>query len=348
MHKEHLHFLICPNCKNKLTIKVVKEEVIGKIKDGTLECLYCSQEYPVIDFVPRFVPSENYASGFGLQWNIHCNTQYDSYTSLPLSETRFFESSGWSRKMPGELILEAGSGSGRFTEHAINTGAFVISFDFSNAVDANYKHNGHNKNVLIVQADILNPPVKPKSFDKVFCFGVLQHTPNPQASFKSLVRFVKPGGSLAIDIYKKNRLGKLVSFTPAPPTKYYIRPVTKRMNPMTLYRYIKIYIDFMWPLCMLIRKIPKIGRNINWMLLVADHTNLSIDATVAKQWAYLNTFDMLAPHYDHPQTLNTIRKWFKDAELIECDINYGYNGIVGRGLTRSDDFFVSRLQRPSE
>ena len=50
-----------------------------------------------------------------------------------------------------------------------------------------------------------------------------------------------------------------------------------------------------------------------------------------KEMAYLDTFDMLSPKYDKPQTKNTIMNWFEEARLENCDVSYGYNGIVGRG-----------------
>ena len=49
---------------------------------------------------------------------------------------KIFESSKWNRDLKGETILEVGSGSGRFTEHAVSTGAMVISLDYSIAVEA--------------------------------------------------------------------------------------------------------------------------------------------------------------------------------------------------------------------
>ena len=337
MKKEHLRYLRCPECKNELSINAVDSEHNEKIEEGELCCTTCNALYPIINYIPRFVPVENYASGFGLQWNIHVSTQYDNHTGLPLSENRFFNATNWPRTLNGELILEAGSGSGRFTEHAVKTGAMVISFDYSNAVEANYNHNGDKDNLLIVQADIMSPPTPPYSFDKIFCFGVLQHTPAPHKSFLSLTQQLKPAGSLVVDVYKKNKLGKFLSFTPAPPTKYYIRPITTRMDPGRLYENIKSYINFMWPICKIINKIPKFGRNINWMLLVADHGNLDISDNQAKQWAYLNTFDMLAPRYDSPQTLSTVKQWFSTAQLENCHVAYGYNGIVGRGNRPRED-----------
>ena len=142
---------------------------------------------------------------------------------------------------------------------------------------------------------------------------------------------VKKDGEVAIDIYKKNALGRFLSFTPAPPTKYYVRPLTTRMAPEKLYQSIVNYINFMWPLSRWIGKIPFVGRNINWLFLVADHRNLGLDDSRAKQWAYLNTFDMLSPKYDYPQRLKTIKKWFSGPEFAKYEVNYGYNGIVARG-----------------
>ena len=60
--------------------------------------------------------------------------------------------------LENEIILEPGSGSGRFTTHAIKSGATIVSMDLLSAVEANYKNNGKNDNLLIVQGDLRNPP----------------------------------------------------------------------------------------------------------------------------------------------------------------------------------------------
>lgn len=143
MHLEHLRLLSCPACHGDLTCAVGDaDSQDGVITEGHLTCAACRHGYPVIAGVPRFVPRENYASGFGLEWTKHARTQYDSYSGIPASERRFFSQTGWPRDMRGELILEVGSGSGRFTEQAAKTGATVVSLDYSYAVDANYASNG--------------------------------------------------------------------------------------------------------------------------------------------------------------------------------------------------------------
>ena len=200
MHLEHLNLLACPVCQGPLTCDRSSADLAGGVvTEGCLSCAACRKQYPVVAGVPRFVPRENYASGFGLEWTKHARTQYDSYSGIPASEQRFFSQTGWPRDMRGELILEVGSGSGRFTEQAAKTGATVVSLDYSYAVDANYASNGARDNVLIVQADVFAMPFRPQTFDRLFCFGMLQHTPSPSRAFAALPKFLKPGGALCAD-----------------------------------------------------------------------------------------------------------------------------------------------------
>jgi SAM-dependent methyltransferase len=101
------------------------------------------------------------------------------------------------------VILEAGCGAGRFTEVLISTGATVISFDLSNAVEANYENNNDKGDLLIFQGDIYNIPFPDNYFDYVFCYGVLQHTPDPDESYRQIFSKLKPGGKISIDYYLK-------------------------------------------------------------------------------------------------------------------------------------------------
>jgi len=321
---EHLAHLRCPDCGGGLALAAVRARSGEQIAEGDIGCSVCRREYPIVHGVPRFVSNDNYASGFGLEWTKHARTQYDSSTGVPISRDRFFDETGWPQHLAGELMLEAGSASGRFTEIAAETGAMIVSFDYSFAVEANYASNGDRPNVLIVQADIFAPPFEPGSFDKVFCFGVLQHTPDPRRAFESVVRMVRPGGSLATDIYKRTFFSTILH------TKYVARLVTRRIDPSRLYRWVKRWVDLMWPLAGIIRRIPRVGPSINWRLLIADYSSIGLPAHLLKEWAYLDTFDMLAPRYDTPATLKTFRSWFDEADLEEIDVRYGHNGIQGR------------------
>ncbi len=46
------------------------------------------------------------------------------------------------------------------------------------------------------------------------------------------------------------------------------------------------------------------------------------------QWAILDTFDMLSPEFDNPQSLNTLRSWVKESGLKTIYCGKGNNGYV--------------------
>ena len=327
MKEEHLKYLACPSCKGDLKIRRVQEENGLRIKTGSLQCSHCDEAYDVIGYIPRFVPLENYASGFGIEWTKHGRTQYDSYSSATVSEARLFRETRWPRDLAGQVILEVGSGSGRFTEQAASTGAMVVSMDYSYAVDANYASNGNKNNVFIVQGDIFKMPFKEDFFDKLFCIGVLQHTPNPEKAFMCLPPYLKSGGNMTIDVYRKmGSVKRLLN------TKYWVRPLTKKVAPEILYRWCKRYVNIMWPVANVINKFPY-GRSINRKLLIADYTGVyNLSYEMLKEWAILDTFDMLSPVYDNPQTLQTVERWFSVAKMLNVNVHYGYNGIEGHGI----------------
>ncbi len=328
MREIHLKHLACPKCRWDLEITQIEEQNGNSIKTGRLSCLHCKSIYDIIRHVPRFVPLENYAASFGLEWNKHARTQYDSYTGTNISEKRFFGDTKWPRNMEGQKILEVGSGSGRFTEQAASTGAMVVSMDYSPAVDANYQSNGNKENVLIVQGDIYSMPFKEGSFDKLFCIGVLQHTPEVKKAFLALPKPLKPGGKLVIDVYR------------APSwfiTAHVARVLFKKVNKQLLYNICKKYVNFMWPIVTRINRLPK-GNMINrFFFLIADYRGIyDLSEEILKEWAILDTFDSLTPAYTQAQRLETVKNWFDQAGLIYSEISYGGTGILGRGEVPSE------------
>jgi len=323
MNLRHLQLLACPACSSPLRCARTVQGTERTLIEGALACTRCGAEYLVVGGIPRFVPRENYASGFGLEWTRHARTQYDSHCGLPVSQQRFFAQTHWPTQLAGELVLEVGSGSGRFTEQVANTGATVVSFDYSYAVEANFASNGSRENVLIVQADVFAMPFPAGRFDRLFCFGMLQHTPDPARAFAALPRMLRPGGALCADIYKATLFRAFCH------TKYYIRPFTRRMDPDRLYRRVVAWVDFMWPAAALIRRLPK-GSSINWRLLVADYSFLGLQGEILKEWSYLDTFDMLAPRYDRPARIGTVRRWAREAGLQAAQAEYTAHGIVLR------------------
>jgi 2-polyprenyl-3-methyl-5-hydroxy-6-metoxy-1,4-benzoquinol methylase len=317
-----LQYLRCTSCgSGDLVFTSNKLSGQGFVQ-ALLACQICSARHPVINNIPRFVSSENYSKSFGFQWNVHDQTQLDSHTGQPISEKRLFDVTGWQTDLSGQVILEAGSGAGRFTECLLKTGATVVSFDYSSAVDSNARNNSDSERLFLFQGDIRDLPLRPATFEKVLCLGVLQHTPAPEKSFKCLAEMVRPGGELVVDSYWKSILTLLQ-------WKYILRPITKRMDQQKLYRTISRVVPMVLPTARTLRRMA--GRAGARMMPIVEYSHLNLEPETNKQWAILDTFDMYSPAHDHPQTLGTLKRWFDEAGFTEVSVRPGSNGIVGKG-----------------
>src|SRR5678815_5329084 len=157
MRLEQLQDFVDPQSGARLVPQDIKM-VDGQVESGRLGDAGDQVTYPIINYIPRFVGSGNYATNFGLQWQIHARTQLDSYNSSTYSRDRLFETTAWPTDLKGERILEAGSGAGRFTEVLASTGARIFTFDYSEAVVANYQNNRSKGDITFFQGDIYRIP----------------------------------------------------------------------------------------------------------------------------------------------------------------------------------------------
>ncbi len=314
---------VCAACRSE-RLRFIKAGLDSQdgIEDGSLTCEACGATYTVVGGIPRFVPASNYADSFGFQWNTHARTQLDSHSGLPISSNRLWEALGGAAELTGERVLEAGSGAGRFTEVLASTGADVVTFDYSTAVDANARNRIGSRNVHIFQGDIFNIPLAEASFDTVICLGVLQHTPRPREAFCSLAKFVKPGGRLAIDVYRKD-IAALLQW------KYVLRPITRRMRKERLYRLIQAATPPLVPIAKLLRRVA--GRLGARLVPIVEYSHLGLPDALNVQWAILDTFDMYSPAHDHPQSVDTVMNWFQEIGFTEIRVWRGANGVVGTG-----------------
>jgi SAM-dependent methyltransferase len=310
---------VCPQCVQKCT----EIRTILLDSDGSgLSCRRCKERWEVKNGIPRFVASSNYADSFGLQWNAHRVTQLDSHTGFPISRNRLFQVTQWPERMDGQVILEAGSGAGRFTEILAATGATVFSCDYSTAIDANKANNGGNANLRLFQADICHLPLPKASFDKVMCLGVLQHTPDPKKTFMRLAEHVRPGGEIVIDIYAS----KWSAFLQ---WKYILRPITKRLGNEAVYALTSLIVPILLPAAVVFRRVG--GRFGARLLPIVEYSHLGLPADLNLEWAKLDTFDMYSPAHDHPQSIGTVTRWFVEAGLCDVNVMSGPNGVTGRG-----------------
>ncbi|GMR22237.1 MAG: hypothetical protein BMS9Abin37_0571 [Acidobacteriota bacterium] len=297
------------------------------------------QQFPLSRGVYRFVEGDDYAESFGLQWNRFERTQIDRYRNgYRQSRDRFFAATEWdARGLSGQRILEVGSGAGRFTQVVLDeTAAELYSVDVSSAVDANFRNNGHNERLHLFQASIYELPFAPGQFDKVFCFGVLQHTPDVRKSVECLVEMVRPGGELVVDFYPiKGWYTKLH-------VKYLLRPITRRMDNTALLRLIEKHADHLIAAYRVVHRF-RIGRVAKRLIPVCDIDGTlppDLDESSLREWVILDTFDMFSPRYDQPQRISTVARWFRAFGMKSVWsglVTYGENNSVAivRGLRPS-------------
>lgn len=324
MKRDFLRILRCSDCSSDLRLEVERESN-GEIEEGSLICSRCAHRFPIVRFIPRFAPSENYSSSFGFQWQRFRTTQLDSYTGVPVSRTRFFRQSNWPPDaLNGALVLDAGCGAGRFAEIALDAGATLVAVDYSQAVDACWSNFPFHPRLHLVQGDIYRLPFAPGTFDFIYSFGVLQHTPDVERAFKSLVPQLKPGGRIAVDLYPATPLNYLWP-------KYWLRPLTKRIPQERLYRIVQKLVPLLLPASLALGRVPRAGRKLRHVIPVVNYEGIfPLSPQQIREWAVLDTFDMLAPAHDHPQSTRTLKQWFAAAALEDVEVQRP-GLVVGRG-----------------
>lgn len=285
--------------------------------------------FKVINNIARFVKSDSYCERFGFQWKKWTKIHYDSYTKTTLSRDELSYCLGKDIKtLKAKYILEAGSGGGRFTEVLIKSGALVDSFDFSKAVEANYKNN-KCKNLRIFQADILDMPLKNNSYDYVICLHVIQHTPDPKKAIEELYSKVKPGGTLIFDQYKFKWFKSL-------PTPIGGGGVVYRwfwlLLPKSLQTRLAIsVVNFFWPIHWKFKN-SKIIQFILFRIAPIRfyYPELPLTKKQHYEFSLVDTHDGLIDIYKNYGTKSGIENFLKSLGAINLNVWYGGNGVIAR------------------
>lgn len=332
MHTKLLDVLACPRCSGSLTCKATETDLRGHVARGTLECTQCRAAFPVHDGIPRFVATSKYAASFGYQWNRFRKEQIDSFNGTDLSQKRFSSETGWSlEEMEGQWVLDAGCGAGRFLDVASKADCDVVGIDLSTAVDAAQANLSGRTNVHLVQASIYELPFRPGAFDACYCIGVVQHTPDPHAALRALPKVLRQGGQLAITAYELRRWTPLYS-------KYLVRRLTRRLSDRTLLRALKVLMPILFPITELLFRVPMAGKYFAFLIPVANYVNeRGCTWRQRYQLAILDTFDMLSPDFDQPQT---------QLELVDVLSSEGIEGITR--LSNPGLNVVGRKGRPAQ
>lgn len=284
--------VICPICKSRL-----------EIFETHMMCT-SGHKTMIKEGVISMVESESYSASFGEQWNHFSETQIDSINGYLLTENRFFDETGWQPKsLTDAIILDAGCGSGRFTEIASKFAKRIVAVDLSNAVFAIPDDITKRGNILRIHGDIGNLSLDFSKITHVFSIGVLQHTPDPYETLRKLVEPLSSGTKYAFTAYGKKWHTQLHP-------KYLLRPVTKRVPRGAMLTTLEYILPKLFGFLMFLVRPPATRKLFKFLLPVALYPEYEgdLDRETLVRFTILDTFDALTPKHDSPLTVKKTRR----------------------------------------
>ena len=274
-----LSALRCPRCHSDLLLH--EAELIRC--QGSV-----THEFPIVRAIPRFA-GETYIESFGVQWN-----RYEVIRPEMDTATFHAKTGCWPQDLAGKKVLDAGVGGGRYARLIGEAGAQLVGLDLSSAVEKARKVCEDLPQVNIIQADLLNPPLSESVFDFAYSIGVLHHCPDPRKAFAQVAKSVKPGGQLAVWLYRRNTL-------PQELINKALRAVTTRLPDSVLKVWSK--------LLTIPGGVPGLKQTgsklINFSTFEDKHLRLC------------DNYDWYAPKYQSHHTLAELRQWYLEEGFEE-------------------------------
>ena len=325
MKKTYLEYLVCTSCNSELSLEINEIDTLDneKIKSGKLICKKCTKIFLIKDYIPRFV-SEGYTKSFGFQWNFFKKVQIDRENRSIESKKRFEKETKYKFNwLNNKIILDAGSGAGRFLEYSSMSSKLVVAADMSNAIEASYKNFKNINNIFFIQADLNHLPFKNNFFDGCYSIGVIQHTPRPMETIGSITKKIKVGGVIALSIYQRKPWTLLNG-------KYLIRHLTKRLNKNFLLISLIVLMPILFPISQFLFTIPILGKFFSFFIPICDYSKVTgLNLKEKYNGVLLDTFDMLSPEFDNPMTMEEVKKSFdgKFGDFTHNKFTYAKSGI---------------------
>lgn len=249
-------------------------------------------------------PQSRTISTYSLQWN--------RYRILRPEEDRatFRSRTGLSPSdLEGRLVLDGGCGMGRYVRVAAESGARVVGMDLSESVRAARELASDLPVVGLVRGDLLRPPMAGGTFDHIYSLGVLDHTPDPRSAFLSLAGLLKPGGRIAVWVYRKERpaLEKVMDAHRAVSTRLpvpMLEALSRASAPIGgLKRRLMASRN---------RLVARSGVLLNVLTIgVSMHPDPEVRAC--------DTLDWYAPRYASRHTFEEVSGWFREAGLVDIE-----------------------------
>ncbi|MBF0193629.1 MAG: methyltransferase domain-containing protein [Magnetococcales bacterium] len=133
--------------------------------------------------------------------------EFDDANSLRLKSRKGIFAKLLDDQIPlGYNVLECGCGTGQLSNFLGLANRNVFATDMcmnSLRLAQNFKIQNDIQNVAFLQMNLFRPCFSKEVFDLVISNGVLHHTSDPFAGYKSILQLVKPKGHIIIGLYHK-------------------------------------------------------------------------------------------------------------------------------------------------
>jgi 2-polyprenyl-3-methyl-5-hydroxy-6-metoxy-1,4-benzoquinol methylase/uncharacterized protein YbaR (Trm112 family) len=289
--------LRCPECKGGLTLQDTDNK-----SNSSLKCL-CGNEYQIVNGVPIFtslsavnVQSTGSLESFNYQYGKEeWIFKYDIERVKRIIDKVFKIKK---EDIGSKSVCVVGCGNGcEVSVLSSFSPKYIVGIDLTDSLADAVINNKDNNNVLIVQADALNPPLHQESFDVLYCDGVLPHTQNPKEFLKAILSLIKPEGTAYIrTLIDHENMKSSLHILP----RNIFRKFSKRL-PSGVW----------WKLCYVIGalvKVPILGEILSKALFYIDPDNTSIRVT------QLTNFRFYGDHkYRHRMPMHEVVEVIKNS-----------------------------------
>jgi 2-polyprenyl-3-methyl-5-hydroxy-6-metoxy-1,4-benzoquinol methylase len=267
---------------------------------------------PMSDPTTANLDVQGTANAFGFEWTTHGDlTKLYGQPDDVLREFATF-------RIPddffsGKRVLDAGCGMGRWSWCALQKGAAEVQgFDLHDGIKCARQLCAGDSRASFQNGNIFEPPFTPSSFDSVMSIGVIHHTGDTRLAFASLVRLVKPGGRLFIQVYatrgaaKDRRMNRLLKFTSRLPHRL-------------------LYV-FCW-MAVVARRTPI----LKWLIQAVNHYVMIVSHARKRSFVrnVADTFDWHCCPYRTYHTHDEVMRWFCEEGFIKVQIT---NPEYGDGI----------------
>lgn len=186
--------MICPLCQSADT-NIISREVRGSVLCDVVRCSSCE-----LIFLPEEIKNHARLQAFyedDYQYQPSIDNIIDSKHSPYQKKVEMLMPY---LKESSARLLEIGTGPGHFIRAVRPYVKHIAGLEL-NRSQASYCRDAYGVDVQSVSVDEFRCE---NLFDVVCCFQVIEHVPNPVEFLKTILKFVRPGGILAVDVPNSN------------------------------------------------------------------------------------------------------------------------------------------------